>query len=104
MSQTPEQLDPQTRAGLQRYWRDTRRIIVAFLIVWFVVSCVLGIFFVEQLNQIKIGGFPLGFWIAQQGSIYVFIILIGAYCWLMEYGDRKFHLQEEKRKRQEYDA
>ena len=99
MSEHTEPLDAETQAGLKQYWRNNKRIIGVFLVIWFVVSCVLGIFLVEPLNKHMLGGFPLGFWMAQQGSIYVFILIIGIYCWLMEIGDKKFHLQEKQRKK-----
>ncbi len=98
MSQSHKDLDPQTRQGLKRYWRDNQRIIFIMLIIWFVFSFVLSIFFVRELNEFKLGGFPLGFWIAQQGSIFVFIIMVLVYCFMMEYGDKKFHLEEQKKK------
>ena len=77
-----------------RYWSANLRIIGALLAVWFLFSCVLSIFLVRQLNAFSLGGFPLGFWIAQQGSIYVFIVLILIYCLLMEREDKKFHVEE----------
>jgi len=89
--------DDQRREGIQRYWRNSIRIIIFILVVWFLVSFVFGIFLVEPLNRFRLAGFPLGFWIAQQGSIYVFILLVLIYCLLMEYEDRKFHLEEKKR-------
>ena len=98
MSNKPDGLDGQTQADLERYWRNNKRIIAVLLTVWFLVSCVLGIFFVEPLNAIKLGGFPLGFWIAQQGSIYVFILLIAIYCIAMEIEDRRFHVREQKQR------
>jgi len=58
------------------YWRANLRLVAACLAVWFVVSFGFGILLVEQLNSIRIGGFKLGFWFAQQGSIYAFILLI----------------------------
>lgn len=66
------------------YWRRNIQILVSLLIVWFVVSYVLGIFLVEPLNHYHIGGFPLGFWFAQQGAIYVFILLILVYAILLD--------------------
>ncbi|KKL15477.1 hypothetical protein LCGC14_2505220, partial [marine sediment metagenome] len=66
------------------------------LSVWFLVGYVLSIFFVEALNQIHIAGFPLGFWFAQQGSIYVFIVLIYVYARLMIRLDRKYDVHEEE--------
>ncbi len=66
---------------VDQYWRAMLRLIALLLVIWFVVSFVLGILLVESLNQIRIGGFPLGFWFAQQGSIYVFMLLIFIYAW-----------------------
>ena len=73
-----------------RYWRANLRILVILLLVWFAVSYGLGIFFVEPLNKIHIGGFPLGFWFSQQGSIYVFIVLIWVYARTMDRIDRDY--------------
>ena len=64
------------------------------LIVWFVVSYLLSIVFVDDLNEYTLGGFPLGFWIAEQGSLYVFVALIFIYVWLMNRLDRKYGLEE----------
>ena len=64
------------------------------LIVWFVVSYLLSIVFVDDLNKYTLGGFPLGFWIAEQGSLYVFVALIFIYVWLMNRLDRKYGLEE----------
>jgi putative solute:sodium symporter small subunit len=72
--------DPRLRS---QYWRANLRVLALLLTVWFVASYVLGILLVEQLNQFHLGGFPLGFWMAQQGSIYVFVLLILAYAWWM---------------------
>jgi putative solute:sodium symporter small subunit len=62
---------------------------IVLLSIWFVVSYLLGIVFVEPLNQFHFGGFPLGFWFAQQGSIYVFIILTFVYAFAMDRIDRR---------------
>jgi putative solute:sodium symporter small subunit len=78
----------------QRYWRANLRVLLALLIVWFFVSCVLSIFLVEPLNRFSLGGFPLGFWIAQQGSIYLFIVLILIYVLIMRRLDRKYNVHE----------
>ena len=77
-----------TRAKHASYWRSNLRLMAALLAVWFVVPFGLGIVFVEPLNEIHIGGFPLGFWFAQQGSIYVFIVLVLVYALLMHRLDR----------------
>jgi putative solute:sodium symporter small subunit len=69
---------------------------VLLLSVWFLVGYILSIFFVETLNKVHIAGFPLGFWFAQQGSIYVFIVLIYVYARLMVRLDRKYDADEEE--------
>jgi putative solute:sodium symporter small subunit len=66
------------------YWRSNLKLLAVLLVIWFTVSFGFGILFVDQLNQIRIGGFKLGFWFAQQGSIYVFIILIFVYVFRMK--------------------
>ena len=81
--------DRATRDGHASYWRSNLRLMAALLAVWFVVPFGLGIVFVEPLNQIHIGGFPLGFWFAQQGSIYVFSVLVLVYALMMHRLDRK---------------
>jgi len=67
---------------------------VVLLSIWFTVSYLLGIVFVEQLNQFYLGGFPLGFWFAQQGAIYVFIILTLVYAFAMDRIDRRHGVDE----------
>jgi putative solute:sodium symporter small subunit len=71
------------------HWRDNLRIMSLLLTIWFVASYLLGIVFVEPLNAIKIGGFPLGFWFAQQGAIYIFMLLILVYAVWMDRVDRR---------------
>ena len=85
---------PQERR--QAYWRENLTIMAVLLIVWFVVSYLLSIVFVDDLNEYTLGGFPLGFWIAEQGSLYVFVALIFIYVWLMNRLDRKYGLEETK--------
>lgn len=80
---------------MQEYWYANLKYVGILLGVWFLVSFVFGIVLVEPLNQIRIGGFRLGFWFAQQGSIYVFVVLIFVYVWLMNRLDRKFDVHEE---------
>ncbi len=72
------------------YWKENLRYLVLLLSIWFLVSFGAGILFREELNAIKIGGFGLGFWFAQQGSIYIFVILIFVYVRLMNKLDRKY--------------
>jgi putative solute:sodium symporter small subunit len=76
------------------YWRANLRLAIGCLIMWFTCSYGFGILFVEQLNSIRIWGFPLGFWFAQQGSIYVFVLLIFFYAWRMNKIDHKFDVHE----------
>jgi len=73
-----------------RYWRANLRLMAVLLCVWAFVSYGLGIVLVEPLNALHIGGFPLGFWFAQQGSIYVFIVLIAVYVVAMDRLERRF--------------
>lgn len=77
------------------YWRATLGLLTKILIVWFVVSFGAGILLVDVLNKIHLGGYPLGFWFAHQGSIYVFIVLIFYYAWKMGEIDRRFDVHED---------
>lgn len=79
----------------QAYWKATLNLLFKILIVWFLVSFGAGILFADLLNNIHLGGYPLGFWFAQQGSIYVFIVLIFYYAKKMGDIDRRFNVQEE---------
>ena len=79
------------------YWKTNLRILTCLLTIWFLVSFGFGILFSDWLDQFRIGGFKLGFWFAQQGSIYVFIILIFIYVYLMDKLDKKI-LQEKEEK------
>lgn len=72
------------------YWKENLRYLAILLTIWFGVSFGAGILFKEALDGIKIGGFKLGFWFAQQGSMYVFVILIFVYVRLMNKLDRKY--------------
>lgn len=78
----------------KKYWRKNIKYLVILLSIWFVVSFGAGILFKDFLNQYKIGGFKLGFWFAQQGSIYVFVILIFIYIRLMNKLDKKYGYSE----------
>lgn len=79
---------------LTRYWKENLRYLLVLLSIWFTVSFGFGILLVDELNQYRIGGAKLGFWFAQQGSIYVFVLLIFVYVWLMNRLDRKCGLRE----------
>jgi len=75
----------------QEYWKKNLKYLVILLSIWFTVSFGFGILLIDELNQIKIGGFKLGFWFAQQGSIYVFVTLIFIYIGLLNKLDKKYH-------------
>ncbi len=77
------------------YWKATLSLLAKILTVWFLVSFGAGILFADVLNQIKLGGYPLGFWFAQQGSMYIFIALIFIYKWRMDKIDRDFDVHED---------
>ena len=77
------------------YWRDTLRLLGGLLTIWFTVSFGFGVLLVEPLNRLPLGGFKLGFWFAQQGSIFVFLILIGVYVVRMGALDRKHGVEED---------
>ncbi len=78
----------------QKYWQANIRLVIGCLLVWFFVSFGCGILFVNQLNAFRLGGYQLGFWFAQQGSIYVFVALIFFYAWRMNQLDKKFNVEE----------
>ena len=82
------------KTKMAEYWKKNLGMMVILLSIWALVSYVCGILLVVPLNNIKIGGFPLGFWFAQQGSIYVFICLIFIYCIYMRSLDRKYDVHE----------
>jgi putative solute:sodium symporter small subunit len=78
----------------KNYWSRNLNYLLTLLSIWFAVSFGAGILFAEELNSIRIGGFKLGFWFAQQGSIYVFVILIFIYVRLMNKLDKDFDVDE----------
>ena len=76
------------------YWKANLRLTAILLVIWFTISYLCGIVFVEQLNAVRIGGYKLGFWFAQQGSMYGFVIIIFVYAHLMAKVDRKFGVHD----------
>ena len=76
------------------YWKENIRLLLTLMAIWFIVSFGFGILLRDFLDQFMLGGFPLGFWFAQQGSIYVFVVLIFAYVRLMNRLDREFEVDE----------
>jgi len=85
-------MKPKQRAA---YWRANLKVLAGCMLVWFTCSFGLGILLVEPLNQVTIAGFPLGFWFAQQGSIYIFVALIFFYAWKMNQLDQKYDVHED---------
>ncbi|MEE8267272.1 MAG: DUF4212 domain-containing protein [Gemmatimonadales bacterium] len=79
----------------QQYWRTNLKYLGILLSIWFLVSYGFGILLVDQLDTIRIGGFKLGFWFAQQGSIYVFVVLIFVYVRLMNRLDKRYDVDED---------
>ena len=78
----------------QAYWKENISTILKLLVVWFVVSYGCGIIFLDELNSIEFAGFKLGFWFAQQGAMYVFVILIFVYAKLMKGIEEKYDVHE----------
>ena len=85
-------MTPENRAA---YWKANISLVTILLIIWFVVSYGFGILLVDPLNAISLGGYKLGFWFAQQGSIYVFLVLIFVYAFAMNRLDRRFDVHED---------
>lgn len=94
MKDTQPQTDSVNRTKRDVYWRANLRLIAVLLAVWALVSFVFGILLIDELNTWKIGRLPLGFWFAQQGSIYVFVILVFFYAWRMDRLDRRYGVDE----------
>ena len=81
-------------SNLARYWRKNLLLMVILLTIWAIVSYGCSILFVEQLNAFTMAGFPVGFWFAQQGAIYVFVVLVFIYFFAMEKMDKEFDVDE----------
>jgi len=78
------------------YWNSNLKIVSVLLVLWFICSFVLGILLVDWLNEFKLGGFKLGFWFAQQGSIFIFVLIIFIYVFLMKKLDQKSFINKRK--------
>ena len=83
-----------SKSDMKAYWKENLGYLAILLSIWFLVSYVFGILLVNQLNTIKFAGFKLGFWFAQQGPMYVFVILIFVYVRLMNKLDKKYGVDE----------
>mgnify|MGYP001819742926 FL=1 len=79
----------------KEYWKANIQLVVLCIVIWFVVSFGFGILLADPLNSIRLGGYKLGFWFAQQGSIYTFVALIFFYAWRMNILDKQFGVQED---------
>lgn len=84
-----------SESDAKAYWKENVSLVLKLLVVWFVVSFGCGILLVDVLNEIRIGGYKLGFWFAQQGSIYTFVVLVFVYSRKMGKLDRKYGVHEE---------
>jgi putative solute:sodium symporter small subunit len=83
--------DPRVAAAVQRYWRKNVQIMAGLLSIWAFAGLGCGVLFADTLNRFKLGGFPLGFWFAQQGSIVIFVLLILIYCIALNRLDAAHH-------------
>lgn len=92
-----EPIPPTDTTSRASYWKANLRVVALLLVIWFVVSYGCGVLFVDTLNRVRLPGtgFKLGFWFAQQGSIYVFVALIFVYVFLMNRLDRRFGVSED---------
>ena len=79
---------------MESYWRSNVRLVLVLLFVWFSVSFLAGIVFLDFLNQFRLFGYKLGFWFSTQGSIYAFVILIFFYAWCMNKIDKRHGVEE----------
>lgn len=87
-------MSAQSTFDRRAYWRRTLRRLLTLLAIWLVAGPIMSILFVEPLNRFTIGGAPFGFWMAHQGSMYVFVVLIFANAWLADRLDREFGVNE----------
>lgn len=88
-------MPPLNETQAKEYWRRNLSLMIKLFVIWFVVSFGFGLLLVDVLNQFQIGGYKLGFWFAQQGSIYVFVGLIYFYAVRMAALDREFGVEED---------
>ncbi|HEX9734288.1 MAG TPA: DUF4212 domain-containing protein [Thermoanaerobaculia bacterium] len=96
---TPQHLSPAVAASLRRYWRTNVKLMAALLALWAAVGLGCGVLFADALNRFRIGGYPAGFWFAQQGSIIVFVLIILVYALALNKLDERHHEEIETLKR-----
>ena len=92
--QRSSETEPETSEAEGAYWKENTRLLISLMSIWFIVSFGAGILFRDFLDQFMLGGYPLGFWFAQQGSIYIFIALIIFYVVKMRKIERKYDLDD----------
>lgn len=85
---------PASRDRSEGYWRSNLRLQLALLAIWALAGYVLSIFLARPLNELTVYGFPVAFWFAQQGAIFVFVILIFLYAWRMDHVDHEYGVEE----------
>jgi putative solute:sodium symporter small subunit len=95
----PNVRDPRVVQAMRRYWRSNVRVLAVLLSVWAVAGLGCGVLFADTLNRFRLGGFPLRFWFAQQGSIFVFVLIILAYGLILNRLDDRHHRELEQLRR-----
>ena len=100
MAETPDARDPRVVAASSRYWKKNVTIMAVLLLIWAAVGLGAGVLFADSLNAFHLGGYPLGFWFAQQGSIIVFVLLILVYAVLLNRLDNEHHRELENTDRE----
>ena len=95
------QSESAVKAAKKAYWNANIRVVLVLMGIWFLFGCVLSIFAVDVLNKIRLGGFPLGFWMAQQGTTIAFILVILAYVLIMKRLDVRYLKQCGKKSSEE---
>lgn len=88
----PHETSEQVESNARNYWHANLFVVAILLTIWFVAGFVISIFFIDQFNSIRIGQLGLGFWFAQQGSIFVFVVLVLSYALVMDAIDRRYHV------------
>ncbi len=83
-----------TKTKAKAYWKENIKYVLILLFIWFIVSFGAGILFKDALDEIRLGGFKLGFWFAQQGSLFVFVVLIFVYVRIMNKLDKKYNYND----------
>ena len=96
MSESPNARDPRVAAAIDRYWKKNLTIMAVLLLIWAAVGLGAGVLFADSLNAFHLGGYPLGFWFAQQGSIIVFVVLILIYAVMLNRLDQAHHRELDK--------